>query len=268
MRKISVVLLLLIVVAVALLAFSKPSKNNDDQSWVLEWVEDFDGDSLDTNVWGYMTRRKDDSRKYHSSDPRCYGFSDGKLIIKGIKNPETSIDTARYLTGAITTQGKKAFSHGRIEIKAKIGSATGAWPAFWLLPFKNELGWPDDGEIDIVEHLNYDDFVYQTIHSRYTKTERNSLPKRSTHPKINKDDFNVYGVEIFPDFVRFSVNGQETLTYPKVDSLLSKGQFPFNRDWYLMLDMQLGGAWVGVVDPDDLPVQMEIDWVKYYRLKE
>ncbi len=65
----------------------------------------------------------------------------------------------------------------------------------------------------------------------------------------------------------FSVNGTETLTYPRVEKDSLKGQFPFFRDWYLMLDMQLGGSWVGKLDPADLPVEMEIDWVKYYRRK-
>lgn len=71
----------------------------------------------------------------------------------------------------------------------------------------------------------------------------------------------MYGVEIHPDKIVFTVNGKETMTYPATGV---KGQFPFYIDQYLLMDMQLGGSWVGGVDPGDLPVEMEIDWVRHY----
>ncbi len=252
----------------AVTSFKDNGKDRDKAQWKLVWVDNFNKNCLDTTVWGYMKRGRDASRKYHSSNPDCYAFRKGKLIIKGIKNPDRSSDTASYLTGGITTQDKKAFKPPfKVEIRAKIGSAKGAWPAFWMMPFVNENGWPKDGEIDIMEHLNYDRFVYHTVHSAYTKADRNAKPQRFTKSDILPDKFNTYGVEVTENYVFFSVNGKETLTYPRVDKDSLKGQFPFFRDWYLMLDMQLGGSWVGKLDPDDLPVEMEIDWVKYYRRK-
>lgn len=253
------------------LAFTQVKKTDivDKIEWELKWQEDFNEDSLDTCVWGIMKRRQDASRKYHSGNPACYEFKDGKLVIRGIRNPDIIADTAEYLTGAITTEGKKAFSPpAKIEIRAKLGEAKGAWPAIWMLPFKKENGWPDDGEIDIMEHLNYDNIVFQSLHSAYTKTVGKNHPKRYVRPETEVEEFNVYGVEILSDYIRFTVNDKETLYYPKVDSLLNKGEFPFFRDWYLMLDMQIGGSWVGPVDPNDFPVEMEIDWVKYYRPKK
>ena len=89
-------------------------------------------------------------------------------------------------------------------------------------------------------------------------------PQRSVKSNINTQDFNVYKVDILTDCLRFYVNNKETLFYPKIDSLLNKGEFPFERDWYLMLDMQLGGSWVGPVNPINTPVRMEIEWIKYY----
>ena len=242
-------------------------KKNTEPKWQLVWTENFDGPSLDTAVWGYMKRNGDDSRKYHSSNPACYEFRNGNLVIKGIRNPNPETDTAKYLTGAITTEKRKAFAPGKIEIRARIGNAKGAWPAFWMLPFKKDKGWPADGEIDIIEHLNFDKYVYQGVHSAYTRADGKALPKRSVKSNIKKDDYNVYGVAVTEEYVRFYVNGEETLSYPKVDSLLYRGEYPFYRDWYLMLDMQLGGNWVGSINPDDLPVEMEIDWVRYYQQK-
>lgn len=240
----------------------------EKKKWKLVWTENFNGKSLNKEVWGYMGRGRDDSRKYHSSNPACYAFKNGKLILKGIKNPDLSLDTAKYLTGGITTQNKKAFTPPcKIEIRARINSAQGAWPAFWMMPFKNVNGWPKDGEIDIMEHLNFDDYVYQTVHSAYTKADRNAKPLRFVTPKVDMTKFNTYGVEITSDRVVFTINGVETLNYPNIKELEDKDQFPFFHDWYLMLDMQLGGSWVGKITPSDLPVEMEIDWVRYFRIK-
>ena len=65
----------------------------------------------------------------------------------------------------------------------------------------------------------------------------------------------------------FSINGKKTFSYPKIETD-KPGQFPYYKPMFLMLDMQLGGKWVGRVDPNDLPVQMEIDWVKHYQRKK
>ena len=86
---------------------------------------------------------------------------------------------------------------------------------------------------------------------------------------LNGQEFqawNVYGVDILPDSIVFHINGQPTLTYPKINGG-ADGQFPFYIPQYLLIDMQLGGQWVGEVDPADLPVEMEVDWVKYYKKK-
>lgn len=249
-----------------ILFLSSFSSNRTRIHWELVWMENFDEDSLNMETWSFMNRGKDDSRKFHSSSNQCYDLKNGKLTIRGIKNSNLKTDSACYLTGGITTESKKSFSApGRIEIKAKIGSAKGAWPAFWLLPYKYDKGWPADGEIDIMEHLNYDDFVFQTVHSSYTKQNNNALPQQFVKAKIKPNKYNIYRVDIVEDYVRFYVNGKETLTYPRIDTLMTKGEFPFYRDWFLMLDMQLGGNWVGSIDSCDMPVEVVIDWVKYYQ---
>lgn len=241
---------------------------NNIKKWNLIWKEDFKGKTLDSIVWSNMKRRMDQSRKYHSSNQICYELKNNKLILRGIKNPDLLTDTAKFLTGAITTEGKKAFTPPlKIEIKAKLGVAQGAWPAFWLLPYQKEKGWPADGEIDIMEHLNYDNFIFQTVHSSYTKHNPITKPQRSVKVPIKPNDFNIYAVEILDSYLRFYVNGNETLTYPKVDSLSVQGQYPFFRDLYLMIDMQLGGSWPGHINASDLPIEMEIDWVKYFKPK-
>lgn len=234
----------------------------------LAWMDDFNSEKLDTAVWAYMLRGKDGSRRYLTPDSSCYEIKEGILRLKGIVNDNLNNDTATYLTGGLYTKGKKSFADGRIEIRARFKPSQGAWPALWLLPFKNEKGWPADGEIDIMEHLNYDGFVYQSVHTAYTKRDKFAPPKRSVRQEIDINSFNTYAVDMLADSIVFYVNGAKTLAYPKVDSLYSEGQFPFDRAWYLLMNMQLGGSWAGSVDKSTLPAVMEIDWVKFYKKQE
>ncbi|MCM1111213.1 MAG: glycoside hydrolase family 16 protein [Clostridium sp.] len=235
--------------------------------WHLAWSEDFDSARLDTAIWSRIPRGPYDWKNTQSDTaPDLVGFRDGKLVLRGIANPDRSRDTAGYLTGGIYTLGKRRLATPcRIEVRARFDAARGAWPAIWLLPYDTgRFPWPTGGEIDIMERLNNDTFVYQTVHSTWTHTlGHNDTPPNSATAPIDPDEFNTYGVDIEPDRVRFSVNGQTTMVYPRVDSL-GPEQFPFMTGQYLLLDMQLGGSWVGPVDKSDLPVEMEIDWVRHY----
>ena len=192
----------------------------------------------------------------------CYAMQDGNLILRGIANHTQKNVTAPYLTGAGYTKGKKMFTGGRVEIRAKLQAAKGAWPAIWMLPEKAE--WPKGGEIDIMERLNHDRIAYQTTQSYYTHVlVIKDNPPHGGINKINPEEYNIYSVDIYPDSLVFAVNHSHTYTYPRIDTD-KEGQFPFYQPYYLLIDMQLGGSWVGAVDPKELPVEMWVDWVKYY----
>lgn len=236
------------------------------RKWQLVWEENFEGNSLNETYWSKIPRGKSDWNNYMSPSDSCFALRDGKMILRGIKNDFLPQDTARYLTGGIYTKDKKDFEYGKIVIRAKLNGAKGAWPAFWMLPSERKR-WPDGGEIDIMERLNYDNIVYQTVHSYYTVTLgiKDNPPYSGTN-HFNPEGFNTFSVAIYPDKLVFAVNGMHTFTYPKI-ATDKKQQFPFGKPFYLLLDMQLGGSWVGKVEEADLPVEMEIDWVKFYEFK-
>jgi beta-glucanase (GH16 family) len=240
----------------------------NQSQWQLVWEENFNGVELDTTVWSMIPRGKPDSQNTMSMDERCYELRDGQLILRGIINEDLQKDSSPYLTGGVWTKNKKSFVRGRVEIRAKLEGAQGAWPAIWMLPYEIEkYAWPEGGEVDIMERLNYDTFVYQTVHSHYTyhlKEDKN--PPNGTTASIHPNDFNVYGVDFWPDSLVFHVNGVKTYTYPRIETD-KVGQFPFDIAQYLLIDMQLGGTWVGEVDPTGLPVEMSVDWVKHYQWK-
>lgn len=225
------------------------------------WVEEFNGKRLDSSRWSKIPRGGSDWNRNMSDFDSLYAVRGGKLILRGIVNHTVKNDTARYLTGGVYTKNKVAFGNGRLEIRAKLQGAKGAWPAFWLLPVQAQ--WPYGGEIDIMERLSFDTFAYQTVHSNYTVNLRLKTPPNSGTGPIDPDGFNVYAVEKHTDSLVFFINGKRTFSYPKIETD-KPGQFPFNdSEYYLLLDMQLGGSWVGAVDPKDLPVEMEIDWVRF-----
>lgn len=254
-----------------LLALAAACTRQPKPEWKLVWEEEFDGTSLNDAIWSRIPRGTGDWNNYHTTtDDRCFALRDGKLVLRGIVNDDRAADTATYLTGGVETRRKHAFDGGRIEIRAKLQGARGAWPAFWLMPFdEDHEPWPHCGEIDIMERLNFDTIAYQTTHTYYSSTFNGGLgikndPLYGSVGTIDPDDFNVYGVDFWPDSLVFHINGHRTFAYPRIETD-KPGQFPFNRPWFLMLDMQLGGSWVGSVDPADLPVEMEIDWVRHYQ---
>ena len=244
-----------------------------ESGWKLVWEDDFNKDGfIDNAVWSKIPRGDAAWSRHMSDYEPLYDVKNGNLILRGIVNPGLPGDTLPYLTGGIYTKNKKGFHRGKIEINAKFGNAQGAWPAFWLLPFDN-TPWPYGGELDIMERLNHDAEVHQNVHSYYIDRLRMRTPRTSATTPIRNNEYNTYGIELHADSVVFLVNGERTFHYPRVETELTwgsaegDGQFPFDRPFFLLLDMQLGGSWVGVINPNDLPMEIYIDWVRFYEWK-
>ncbi|MCR5435289.1 MAG: glycoside hydrolase family 16 protein [Bacteroidaceae bacterium] len=240
----------------------KPSAHRP--GWELVWEEEFRGHKL-SDVWTRIPRfpNPPEWNKYMSMDDRLFKIRRGKLILMGLNNDYLPEDTAHFLTGGVYTRGKLLFQRGRLDIRIRMDDASGAWPAAWLLP---EGRWPDAGEIDIMERLNYDTIAYQTVHSYTTEYDhvlRKSQPWGITAP-IRRGKWNTYSVELWPDSMVFFINDRHTFTYRR-QADLGPEQYPYDRPMYLLIDMQLGGYWVGRVNPEELPYRYEIDYVRFYQ---
>lgn len=240
--------------------------SRESKDWEIIWQDNFNGEIMDTTKWTKIPPNNADWGKHMTSDERCYKISEGKLFLKGIINPDTVSDPRPFLTGGIYSKGKFAFQYGKVEIRAKLECAQGAWPAIWMLAEQKKYGsYPLNGEIDIMEHLNYDNIIYQTTHSYYTlRLKQTENPPHHGTAKVDVTQFNTYGLAWYPDRLVFSLNDKETFTYPRVQGV-DKTQWPYDQPFFLLIDQQLKGAWVGDVNPDDLPVQMIVDYVKVYQ---
>lgn len=235
----------------------------ENDGWKLVWSDEFDRESIiDTLIWSKIPRGRSPWKKYMTNCDSCYAIKDGNLILRGIANYGWENDSVPYLTGGVYTKGKNLFKGGRIEIRAKLIGAKGAWPAIWMVA--ENQPWPYGGEIDIMERVNHDDFVYQTAHSNYTYNLKMKYPEQAHTYPISMNDYNIYGVDIYQDSLVFSVNRQRNFTYPRINTT-KEGQFPFYQSYYLLLDMQLDSSWTGNVIKEELPAEMWIDWVRYYK---
>lgn len=110
------------------------SKSRQVQKSKLTWEENFNQTgSFDETRWSKIPRGPSDWNRHMSYFDSCYAMRDGKLVLRGIRNTTQNTDTSKYLTGGVYTKNKVTFGFGRLEIRAKLNNATGAWPAFWML---------------------------------------------------------------------------------------------------------------------------------------
>jgi beta-glucanase (GH16 family) len=235
----------------------------------LVWSDEFNGTSLDTKRWNRCKKGGSDWNKHMSPRADLVEVKDGALVMWGVANTNMNDDPRPYLTGGVQSKHKGLMGLGKVEIRAKLEDhQKGAWPALWMLgdrPDSKWRNWPWAGEIDIMERLNSDPFVYQTVHSGWTHVKKHTKdpPHQCSKVEIKKGDWNVYGLEVKEDELVWSVNGKETFRYPKTDCG-DPDQWPFGKPFYFLMDMQLGGNWVGEVDVSTLPVKMYIDWIRVY----
>jgi len=259
----------------------KEERRNSSVEWTLVWEDDFDKKVLDTSTWTRIGlfespkwkvpvekwREVNNCFRYiTATDPRVVQFDDENIRLMGIVNPDSLTGDPRpYLTGGIYSWGKFAFQYGRIEIRAKLDQAYGMWPAIWMLSEKDIYPNQHNGEMDIMEKLNHDDFAYQTTHNHFTITLKQNEPKKSTTAKIDTSSYNVYSVSWYPDKLVYAINGIKSYEYPKVPGA-GTYQWPFDQPFYLLIDQQMEHEWPGMITkPVELPISMTVDWVRLYQ---
>lgn len=245
-----------------------PAAKCQTDNWKLIWQDEFSKDGKpDTSKWIFAERGKADWNCYCSDDTSTAIVRNGKLFLRGIVSKNES-DTVAYQTGCISTKSKFSFKYGKLEVKAKLAKGQGSWPAIWLLPESNEHGWPKGGEIDVMEQLNDDTIFYQTMHSYFIDVlKHKDDPKYYTTAPFKVGEFNIFGMEWYPDRIDLLINGTKTFSYPKIENDSTGMQWPFNQKFYILLDQALGGKWPGPVKKEDLPVSMQVDWVRVYQMK-
>jgi beta-glucanase (GH16 family) len=175
----------------------------------------------------------------------------------------------RYTSARLVTRGRAAWQYGRIEVRAKLPSGRGTWPAIWMLPEKHRYGgWPADGEIDIMEHVGYEpNQVYGSIHTKAYNhmdgTQRTAGMMEFEYPF--EKNFHTYAIDWTEDRIEFLVDEIPFLTF--MNEKKSYAEWPFDAPFYLILNIAAGGTWGGQAGIDDKiwPQRMLIDYVRVYQ---
>jgi beta-glucanase (GH16 family) len=218
-----------------------------------KWNYDIGGGGWGNNELQFYTKdRKENAR-----------VEGGHLIIEAHKE---KWENREYTSARLITKGKGDWKYGRIEVKARIPSGLGTWPAIWMLGSTTPLKWPDDGELDIMEHVGYDQGkVHASVHcKKYNhvigtqKTAFTMVPDCSTA-------FHVYTVEWNADSVKMGIDNNEYFRFAN-DKTGYEG-WPFDNKMHLLLNIAVGGNWGGAkgVDSTIWPRRMEIDYVRVYQ---
>ena len=138
-------------------AKARPSgAENAPVVWKLRFTEDFKGKKLNEKLWTRIDVGASDWNRNMSLRPDLVAVKDGQLHVYGVKNDDLAADKRSVLTGGISTKGHFAVTYGKVEIKCRLEAQRGAWPAIWMMPERPSDGWPNCGEIDIIERLNFD----------------------------------------------------------------------------------------------------------------
>lgn len=245
-----------------------PQLNEDNRNLIFE--DNFDEDGIPSEkYWTLWPRGKTESNNDMSESYDQAYVKDGNLVLVAEKINGT------YQAGGVYTKDKRWLTYGTVEVRARFPRhPNGNFPAIWLMPQKTSYPWenPISGEIDIMEHVKQESNIHQTVHNNYTYNLKIKDPAHTVTPICNIENYNVYGVTLAPDYISFTLNGQETLRYPNLhlEDEAEKMQWPFTEDaeFYLIMNMSLGSpnSWPGPVDDAALPAVMEVDWVKFYRL--
>lgn len=243
----------------------------DESSKDIIFRDEFNKDGTpDPDKWVLCKKETSDWNDEMSESYDQAYVKDGNLVLVAEKV------NGVYKAGGIESYNKFSFTFGKVEVRARITQyPNGAFPAIWMMPQKSAYpGWPNGGEIDIMEHVRQEANIHQTVHTNYTYVLNIKDPANTKPTVCNYGDYNIYGVEWNENELIFSVNGQTTFTYPnlKLADEAEKMQWPFTKDasFYLILNMGLGGdkegSWAGPIDDDKLPAIMEIDWVRVSKL--
>lgn len=265
----TVVLTGIFLLVTALNSFSQnlPYGFDPGSGYKLVWQDEFSIDGRpDGSKWTYDIGNGQDGwgnqeKEYYTDRPENVNCSEGFLIINARKE---AYEGSEYTSARMKTYGKFSFTHGILEIRAKLPGGVGIWPALWMLGDNAPVvGWPECGEIDMMEYAGKDPgLIHGSIHNN--SSFGNTVNTKTKIFKGVEEDFHVYSVEWTAAEIRFMVDGDNYYTYKP--SVYNKDTWPFNEPFFIIMNVAIGGGFAGkVIDDNIFPQSMTVDYVRVFQ---
>lgn len=252
---------LLPVLCVLVIAAISGCKQNNTRKLV--WQDEFEiAGKPDLSKWTYDTAHGcpncgwgNNEKQYYTDRLENVVIEDGVLKIHGKRE---KFDDAEFTSGRIHSKGKFSVKYGRIEARAKVPEGVGTWPAIWMLGSNiDSVGWPACGEIDIMEHRGSElNKIFATLH--YPGYFGDNANGHFTMVENANKDFHIYAAEWNADSISLFVD--KTLIHK---AALTK-DMPYHQDFYILVNMAIGGNFAGAVDTAFNNATFEIDYIRVY----
>jgi beta-glucanase (GH16 family) len=266
---------ILVLSVVGFAVFSSFQKTTSDKDWKMVWSDEFNYTGLpDSTKWIYEVGGNgwgNNEKQYYCAKSLENSYvSDGKLHIVALKE---DFENSAYTSARLTSIAKNSIQYGKIEVMAKLPDGKGNWPAIWMLPEtkrNHQEKWPLCGEIDIMEHVGRDPNVIHT--SLHSKLYNHTIGTQITHFEKVQDVFNTfhkYGIEWTKEYIKFYIDDNLFFESYKGENgrVTTNEGWPFDKPYYLILNLAIGGGWGGPINDTIFPNEMQIEYVRVYQHK-
>lgn len=233
---------------------------DDPDFTTLMWFDEFDTDGApDSNNW---TMEIGNGQNGWGNNEEQYYRAENAVVDGGflkITAKAESFGGFDYTSSRMKTENKYEFKYGKVEIRAKLPTGGGTWPALWMLGENYASNtWPACGEIDIMEHVgNQQNTIHGTLH--YPEAFGGNADTGSVEVPDASTEFHVYSIIWTEDIIKFYVDGNAFKTYN------NSASSPFNLDFFLIFNIAMGGNFGGAIDPGFTQSTMEVDYVRVYQ---
>lgn len=231
----------------------------------LVWADEFNDATYDQTIWSPQIAGDgfgNNELQYYTGNDKNIFTRDGNLVLKAYKE---TYQNRNYTSGKIWTRDKKNIKYGKVEARFKLPTGRGTWPAIWMMPKSSVYGgWPNSGEIDIMEYVGYDpNKVHGTVH-RGAGSGSNGDGSNIVKSGM-ANDFHTIIIEWEPSYIKWYLDDELFHTYSNLG--LGSAFWPFDQEFYLILNFAVGGDWGGAQGVDDSiwPQEFLIDYVRVYQ---
>jgi beta-glucanase (GH16 family) len=236
----------------------------ETERWELVWSDEFDDETINPENWTYDIGASgwgNNELQFYTDREENTRIEDGMLVIEARQENYKASD---YTSARVKTQGLQSWTYGRMETRLQLPAGQGVWSAFWMLGEDiSSSGWPQCGEIDIMENIGDPNTVYGTVHGPGYSGANGVGSSYSTSATSFADEFHTYTIEWQPGEISWYV---DDILYNTISDADVSGAWVYEHDFFIILNLAIGGQWPGYPDETTVfPQQLLVDYVRVYR---